>query len=184
LKSVLYLGCPDPERADAERLLGAANVSVIWADNVAYALSELQRKDVPVLLDLSRGAAALQNAREIRNHRASTLMFAVVDARRPDLTTEAVLAGMADVFARPLGGRRVANAIERELKYESHDASLEPHGNGEDLYSHSTSMREVMAMIARAATMRAGVLIRGEEGTGRQVAARAIHAMAAARSPW
>ena len=78
MKSVLYLGCPGPERADAERLLGAANVSVIWADNVAYALSELQRKDVPVLLDLSRGAAALQHAREIRNHRASTLMFAVV----------------------------------------------------------------------------------------------------------
>jgi len=111
MKSVLYLGCPGPERADTERLPSAANVSVIWADNVAYALNELQRHDVPVLLDLSRGAAALQNAREIRNHRASTLMFAVVDARRPDLTTEAVLAGMADVFARPLGGRRVANAI-------------------------------------------------------------------------
>ena len=179
MKSVLYLGCPGPERADTERLLGAANVSVIWADNVSYALSELQRHDVPVLLDLSRGAAALQNAREIRNHRASTLMFAVVDPRRPDLTTEAVLAGMADVFARPLGGRRVANAIERELKYESHDATHEAQANGDDLYSHSTSMREVMAMIARAATMRAGVLIRGEEGTGRQVAARAIHAQQA-----
>ena len=49
-------------------------------------------------------------------------MFAVVDARRPDLTTEAVLAGMADVFARPLGGRRVANAIERELKYEARES--------------------------------------------------------------
>ena len=38
-------------------------------------------------------------------------------------------------------------------------------------------MRDVMALIARAAGMRAGVLIRGEEGTGRQVAARAIHAL-------
>jgi DNA-binding NtrC family response regulator len=37
-------------------------------------------------------------------------------------------------------------------------------------------MREVMAQIAHAATMGAGVLIRGEEGTGRKVAARAIHA--------
>jgi len=177
MKSVLYLGCPGPERADTERLLSAANVSVIWADNVAYALNELQRHDVPVLLDLSRGAAALQNAREIRNHRASTLMFAVVDARRPDLTTEAVLAGMADVFARPLGGRRVANAIERELKYESREADPEPHTNGDDLYSHSASMRDVMTLIARASTMRAGVLIRGEEGTGRQVVARAIHSL-------
>src|SRR5205823_5101534 len=77
------------------------------------------RRDLPVLLDLSRGDAALQSAREIRHQRAATLMFAVVDARRPDLTTEAVLAGMADVFARPLGGRRVACAIEREQQYES-----------------------------------------------------------------
>jgi two-component system nitrogen regulation response regulator NtrX len=37
-------------------------------------------------------------------------------------------------------------------------------------------MREVMTLVARAATMRAGVLVRGEEGTGRQVVSRAIHA--------
>ena len=122
MTSVLYLGCPAGERDDAERLLRAAQLSVVWADDVAYALDELQRRDMPVLLDLSRGAAALQLAQEIRAHRASTLMFAVVDERRPDLTTEAVLAGMADVFARPLGGRRVASAIERELSYESRDA--------------------------------------------------------------
>ncbi|HZR26329.1 MAG TPA: sigma 54-interacting transcriptional regulator [Vicinamibacterales bacterium] len=163
-------------------MLAAANVAVVWADNVAYALNELQRREMPVLLDLSRGAAALQVARDIRTQRASTLMFAVVDTRRPDLTTEAVLAGMADVFARPLGGRRVANAIDRELAYEARSGSRPggsdsaPRDRGEDLYGHSSAMRDVMTVITRAATMRAGVLIRGEEGTGRQVAARAIHA--------
>ena len=166
-KSVLYLGCPQPERADAEKLLSAADVSVVWAENATLALGELQRRDMPVLLDLSRGAAALQIASEIRTQRASTLIFAVVDARRPDLTTEAVLAGMADVFARPLGGRRVANAIERELKYEARESIPAALENGDDLYGHSIAMRGVMALIARAAGMRAGVLIRGEEGTGR-----------------
>jgi DNA-binding NtrC family response regulator len=172
--SVLYLGCPAPERPETEKLLEAANVGVVWADNVAYALSELQRHDMPVLLDLSRGAAALQSAREIRTQRASTLMFAVVDTRRPELTTEAVLAGMADVFARPLGGRRVANAIVRELQHGSR-----PRGDraAADLYGHSPAMRDVLAVITRAAAMRAGVLVRGEEGTGRQVVARAIHSM-------
>lgn len=179
MKSVLYLGCPAPERAATEKLLEGVNVAVVWGDNAAFALTELQRRNMPVLLDLSRGADALQIAREIRLQRASTLMFAVVDARRPDLTTEAVLAGMADVFARPLGARRVANAIERELKYEAREsipASLE---TGDDLYGHSLAMRDVMTLIGRAAGMRAGVLLRGEEGTGRQVAARAIHTMQA-----
>ena len=183
MKSVLYLGCPASERADAEKQLEIANVAVVWADSVSYALTELQRRDMPVLLDLSRGAAALQVAREIRLQRASTLMFAVVDLRRPDLTTEAVLAGMADVFARPLGGRRVANAIERERKYEANEtgAAAGPSASSghseDDLYSHSGAMRDVMALIARAATMRAGVMVRGEDGTGRQVAARAIHGL-------
>jgi two-component system nitrogen regulation response regulator NtrX len=173
--SVLYLGCPGPERADTEKQLSAVEVSVVWGENAAFALNELQRRNMPVLLDLSRGAAALQIAREIRTQRAATLMFAVVDARRPDLTTEAVLAGMADVFARPLGGRRVANAIERELKYEARESIPASLKNRDDLYGHSTAMREVLALISRAGGMRAGVLIRGEEGTGRQVAARAIH---------
>jgi DNA-binding NtrC family response regulator len=174
MKSVLYLGCPPQERLETEKMLGTADVAVVWADSVASAIGELQRRDMPVLLDLSRGAAALQSAREIRTHRASTTIFAVVDARRPDLTIEAVLAGMADVFARPLGGRRVANAIERELNYDARpiDSALHPH----DLYAHSGAMRAVTALIARAATMRAGVLIRGEQGTGRHLAARAIHA--------
>jgi two-component system nitrogen regulation response regulator NtrX len=129
-----------------------------------------------VLLDLSRGAAALKCARELRAARAGTLMFAVVEPRRPDLTTEAVLAGMADVFARPVGGRRVANAIGRELRSGSGKTTRSGDAGGEDLYSQSAAMRDVTSLIARASTMRAGVLIRGEEGTGRQIAARAIHA--------
>jgi DNA-binding NtrC family response regulator len=172
MTSVLYLGCPAGERDDAEKLLRAVELSVVWADDVSYALDELQRRDMPVLLDLARGAAALQLAQEIRAHRASTLMFAVVDERRPDLATEAVLAGMADVFARPLGGRRVASAIERELGYDSRGGRRDSNG---DLYSHSPAMRDVITQIDEAAAKRAGVLISGEDGTGRQVAARAIH---------
>lgn len=175
MKSVLYLGCPAEERADTERLLAAADVSVVWAENAAYALSELQQRDMPVLLDVSRDAQALQLARDIRTERASTLIFAVVDERRPDLTTEAVLAGMADVFERPPSGRRVAAAIERELAYESRKAGQTAEITSHALYSHSSLMREVTSLIARAATKRSGVIIRGEEATGRQVAARAIH---------
>jgi DNA-binding NtrC family response regulator len=178
----LYLGCPTAERPDTEKVLGSANIEVVWADTVAGAVHELQRRELPVLLDLSRGVAAIQLARELRTERSSTLIFAVVDSRRPDLTTEAVLAGMADVFARPLGGRRVASAIDRELSYEERGSPRSADIPGDSLYSHSPAMREVMALIIRASTMRAGVTIRGEEGTGRQVAARAVHEMSPSRT--
>jgi two-component system, NtrC family, nitrogen regulation response regulator NtrX len=180
VKSIVYLGCPAEERAESEKALAAGSLSIVWADSVASAIGELERRDMPVLLDLTSGPSVLRSAREIKSVRASTLMFAVVDARRPELTTEAVLAGMADVFARPLGGRRVANAIDRELAFETSahtvgTAQPEP----EDLYTHSLAMREVSAFISRAGAMRAGVMIRGEDGTGRRVVARAIHALQA-----
>lgn len=182
VKSVVYLGCPSHERVETERSFASASLAVVWADSVAYALTELQRNDMPVLLDLSRGTTALQQARELRMHRASTLMFAVVDARRPELTTEAVLAGVADVFARPLGGRRVASAIERELA--PHSANGNGHHHHQPLYCHSEAMGEVLALVGRAATMRAGVVIAGEEGTGRQMVARAIHASQSPAAPF
>jgi DNA-binding NtrC family response regulator len=173
---ILYLGCPQLERAATEKLLAGGDMSIVWADNAGFALNELQRREMPVLIDLSRGVSALQVARDLRKQRPGVLLFAVVDDRRPDLTTEAVLTGVADVFARPPGARRLARAIEREKSYESHQPGFAPEVVRDALYSHSSSMREVVALMSRAATMRAGVTIRGEEGTGRQVVARAIHA--------
>lgn len=177
MKSVLYVGCPPGERKDAEILLASANLSVVWADHAPGALAELQRHDMPVLLDLSRGAAVLQIARELRTHRPGVLLFAVVDNRRPDLTTEAVLTGVADVFARPPAPRRLANAIESELQPEARTQTRLADSGGDVLYCHSPAMREVVALISRAAAMRAGVIVRGEDGTGRQVVAQAIHAV-------
>ena len=74
MNPILYVGCPAAERAETEKLLAAADVTVVWAESMAYVVHELQRRDMPVLLDLSRGAAALQIARDLRSERASTLM--------------------------------------------------------------------------------------------------------------
>ena len=179
VNDVLYIGCPSSERAEVERLLGAASLSVVWAETADIALELLQRRDLPVLLDLSRGRPAVEAAGDLRSSRPATLTFAVVDARRADLAAEAVLAGVADVFSRPLVGRRVASAIERERAYASRNGSQAGHclPLAGDLYFHSPAMREVMSAIARAAAVRAGVLVRGEDGTGRQVVARAVHAL-------
>jgi DNA-binding NtrC family response regulator len=184
VKPVLYVGCPQAERATTEKVLAGADMSIVWAENAAHALNELQRQEIPVLIDLSRGAAALQVARDLHTQRPGVLLFAVVDDRRPDLTAEAVLAGVADVFARPPAARRLASAIEREKHYASRQPSRKAEVAGDALYSHSPSMREVVALMTRAASMRAGVTIRGEEGTGRQVVARAIHSVERESAPF
>ena len=170
--TIIYLGCPASERPETEAILAHAGLAVTWMNAPHAVLGELAVRPVPVVIDLSRGAAALQLAREIRAQYTTALVFAVVDPRRPDLTTEAVLAGSADVFARPLGARRVVNAIERELHHHDPKKRAIPG----DLYGHSPAMQDVMALITRASGMRAGVTITGEDGSGRQTVARSIHA--------
>src|SRR5262245_1909435 len=140
-QTVLYLGCPSSQRADTERRLGAASLSVFWADSTSDVLRRPLRPDEPLLIDLSRGAIALQNIRELRAERSATLPFAVIDSSRPDLTTEAILAGVADVFAQPLDGRSIVRGIERELAYAG---LLDPDRRTEttldgDLYAQSPS---------------------------------------------
>jgi DNA-binding NtrC family response regulator len=177
MKAVVYLGCPANERSDAEGGLAAAGLAVSWADTVADVLLRLQKVDAPALVDLSRGAAAIHSIRELRTSRPGTVTLAVTDLTRPDLTTEAILAGTADVFLRPLDGRRVARAIEREQAYA---ASLESGRRPEavpagDLYGQSPSMRVVLAQVKRAALERGGVLVAGEFGSGREMVARTLH---------
>jgi two-component system nitrogen regulation response regulator NtrX len=85
-----------------------------------------------------------------------------------------VLAGLNEVFVRPIGGRRIINAINREIGLTSESAQ------SDELYCQSAAMRSVSTQLARAAGLRDGVLVRGEEGSGRQVVARAIHAASSA----
>lgn len=158
-----------------EKLLASSHVSVVWAGDLGSALGQLRRQQMPVLLDLSRGAAALQIARELRTQRPGVLLFAVADEGRPDLTTEAVITGVADVFPRPPSVRHLTTAIERQISARSRQSSCSEEVLGPVLYSLSPSMREVASLVSRATSTRAGVIIRGEGGTGRQVVARAIH---------
>jgi DNA-binding NtrC family response regulator len=181
-KAVVYLGCPAAERADVEGVLSAAGLSVFWADSAADVLGQRQVLQHPILIDLSNGAIALHNYRELRAGNTATLAFAIVDPLRPDLTTEAILAGVADILARPLDGRHLLRGIERELvaaDSRKSDRRSETILDG-DLYGQSSSMRDVLALIARAALTRTAVMMRGEPGAGREMAARSLHNLTAA----
>jgi two-component system nitrogen regulation response regulator NtrX len=160
-------------------MLGGVGLSVAWADDLVQTRQELDRREMPVVVDLLRGAGALQIARDIRKQRPAVLLFVVVDDKRPDLVAEAVLTGIADVFSRPLSPRRVAASIERETAYESRPPAQARHASdvhpSDVLYAHSPSMREVVALVSGAAVSKAAVVIQGEPGTGREVVARAIH---------
>lgn len=168
--SVLYLGCPAPDRAHDERQLNARNMSVVWVDSIASALAELRCETVPVLVDLSRGSQAVRHTHEIRSRFPRARVYAVADAKHPVLTTDAVLAGATDVFTRPLSCRSTA-AVAGLLPNRQPRSVTVP----DDPCVRSEAMRAVMSIAGLSSSMRAGLIIRGERGSGRQFLARAIH---------
>ena len=168
---MLYLGCPPPDRAHCQRQLDARNLSVVWVDSIASTLAELRSETVPVLVDLTRGSQAVHHTHEIRSRFPLARVFAVADPKHPALTTDAVLAGATDVFPRPLSGRSAA-AVAGLLASPQAGPVAVPAGP----CARSEAMRAVMAIAGLASSMRAGLLIRGEPGSGREFLARAIHA--------
>jgi DNA-binding NtrC family response regulator len=69
----------------------------------------------------------------------------------------------------------LASALRRERKLEAENEMLR--GTMPDLIAQSPAMRPVIEMISRVAPSDANVLITGENGTGKSLIARAIHAL-------
>ena len=69
----------------------------------------------------------------------------------------------------------LASALRRERKLEAENELLR--GTMPDLIAQSPAMRPAIEMISRVAPSDANVLITGENGTGKSLIARAIHAL-------
>src|SRR5206468_3260414 len=158
-KAILYVGCPPIEREAAEKRFASSKLTVVWIDSLPQAVDELRRRERPVVVDLSR-AGTLQFVRDLRAQRPASVMFAIVDSGRPDLATEAVLAGLNEVFVRPIGGRRIINAINRELETAQPGTADSSSAPSDELYCQSAAMRSVSTHLTRAAGVRDGVLVR------------------------
>ncbi len=90
-------------------------------------------------------------------------------------TVEALHAGADDVLTKPVEpdvlSARVARLLERRPRLVANAS-----GALRDLLGNSTAMQEVLDAIRLVAPSDATVLIGGETGTGKELAARAIHA--------
>jgi transcriptional regulator with PAS, ATPase and Fis domain len=77
----------------------------------------------------------------------------------------------------PDGGQLRLGAIDLTVSYapEATPVEIWPDGHFGSMVGGSVPMRELFARLARVARSEATVLIQGETGTGKEVAARAIH---------
>jgi DNA-binding NtrC family response regulator len=152
----------------------------------------LEKKEYALLLmDLNytrdttsgqEGLSAIPKIQAIDN----TLPIVVMTAWATiELAVEAMKRGTRDFVTKPWDNQRLltiirtqielASALRRERKLEAENELLR--GTMPDLIAQAPAMRPVIEMISRVAPSDANVLITGENGTGKSLIARAIHAL-------
>jgi DNA-binding NtrC family response regulator len=162
------------------------------ATSLAGIFNSLEKKEYALLLmDLNyardttsgqEGLSAIPKIRQID----STLPIVVMTAwATVELAVEAMKRGARDFVTKPWDNQRLlaivrtqielASALRRERKLVAENELLR--GTMPNLIAQSPSMRPVVEMISRVAPSDANVLITGENGTGKSLVARAIHAV-------
>ncbi len=94
----------------------------------------------------------------------------------PDGAELAISSGAWDYIEKTSSLQRIMLAMSRALKYRENNRSVPVLLNRHGMVGESAPMRDLLAQIALAASGRASVLLTGETGTGKELAARAIHA--------
>jgi two-component system, NtrC family, response regulator AtoC len=136
-----------------------------------------------VLIDLIAGDGdGLHTLRWLRRVRPDLPVLMLASADEPEQKAEAIRLGAQDFLLEPLQPAQLENAIRRSLFHcsngmESEVVSDEIEQIGESMFfvAASPSMRKLRAQAELLAQVSASVLISGENGSGKDLAARLIH---------
>ena len=172
----------------AQMLLRRRHGSVLTLDDPAR-LDALLQDGVPadslpdlVLLDLNftpgridgaEGLAVLDRLRALARPPAVIALTAYADV---PLAVEALKRGAGDFITKPWDNARLIAAVDAALARRASATATARCASSFNLMGDSAPMREIKAMIAGVAPTEANVMVLGENGVGKELVARAIHA--------
>jgi DNA-binding NtrC family response regulator len=135
-----------------------------------------------VLLDVNMpGLSGLETLREIRQFDPSISVLIITAHGNIRDAVEAMREGAFNYIEKPVRQNDIeelvqragtAHALVRETGLSSPKLKLD---DGEEFIGSSSKMRSVFQIIQRVGMVNTSVLIRGENGTGKELVARAIH---------
>ena len=134
----------------------------------------LHRPDLTVMAAATGADAAIARIAELRKHDPAATVLLIVGGGSEALAVAALRAGVKDYLPEPALVEHVLPAIERCL------AAAEPIAPATDraaaaFVGASAEMREVQNRLQRVAAHNTTVLITGETGTGKELAAGLLH---------
>jgi DNA-binding NtrC family response regulator len=182
---VLVVDDEAPLRRSIARILMSRGFEVDTAEDGAAALDLLKGRSIDVVLvDLMMpkmtGMEVLGRVKERYPEVSVIMMTAFGDI---DTAVSAVRSGAYDFLAKPFpSSEAVAHAIEKAVEHRrlidknrKLEERLEQHENFGELIGSSSRMQEVYRLAIGVAPTSSTVLILGENGTGKELVAHAIH---------
>jgi two-component system response regulator AtoC len=155
------------------------------ARNGWEALERVQSGPGPdlVLLDLTPGdAEGLHALRWLRRVRPDLPVLLLANSDDPNQKLEAIRLGAQDYLVQPIQAEQLESAIRRSLFHCTEDVESEIVADeieqiGDDMFfvAASPAMRKLRAQAELLAQVNAPVLLLGENGSGKELAARLIH---------
>lgn len=153
--------------------------SVVTASGAADALALLSFTPVDlVLTDLKMpGLSGLDLVRHVRENLRETEIVVITGYATIGGAVEALRTGAEDYLAKPFTDEELREAVERALrKLRGRKAEGAPRpASVPGLLGESEAIRRAGRAIERTAASEGGVLLGGEDGTGKELVARIIH---------
>ena len=161
-----------------EALLQQAGIDCRWVADVDSAIALLRERPVDVVVtDLRMPGKSGIDLLEAVVERWPDIPVALLTAHATlDVAIEASVKGAADFLRKPFDREEVLFTVRKLIAVARHEPPAPPRDAlRSSAESASPKMRDVEDRIRRAAAGNFTVLLRGESGTGKDVAARAIH---------
>lgn len=181
MSTILIVDDEKSVRDSIRMILEYEGYGVQFAENGPQALSKVQGGEIHlVLLDVKMaGMDGLEVLQKIRERDSAIPVIMISGHGTIETAVEATKLGAFDFLPKPLDRDKliitVRNALDRARLTEEY-RSLKEHVEGKfQLLGESAKIREILDLVARVAPTDARVLITGENGTGKELVARAIH---------
>jgi DNA-binding NtrC family response regulator len=188
--SLLVVDDDDPYRTALGGELDRQGYSVTLAASGEDALARLaEREPDVVLLDLRLPRmSGLDTLKIIRERHPATDVIVLTGHGSIDTAIESIRMGAFDYVAKPCPldelDVRIQRALERQALRKRAtllERGLTPPDLSHSFVGESESFRQVLALIDRIAPTDSAVLITGETGSGKEMAAKLIHARSTRR---
>jgi DNA-binding NtrC family response regulator len=165
-----------------QRNLTSQGYKVFTAPGASEAIDMLERTSIDLVITDYKmpRVCGLDLVRHVRENLRDTEVMMITGYATIEGAVKAVKTGAEEYLPKPFTDDELLTAVRRSLdklgrRRASNELSKLATGAPHGLFGESKVMREVVDAIDKAAATSATVLITGENGTGKELVARAIH---------